>query len=231
MVDIVQMLSPNFDDRKGEDISLIILHYTGMKNEEAALARLTDPESKVSAHYTVDEVGKIYQHVEEKNRAWHAGKSFWRSVTDINSISIGIEIVNPGHEFGYRDFPLVQILAVQNLCLDIMARYDIESVLAHSDVAPDRKEDPGERFPWQELSKKGVGIWPRVSEEDMIKGLGVDVYTALRDFGYEAQDNAKMLIAFQRHFVPEVFTSGIQGQACHLTKGRLYALLARHLIS
>lgn len=230
MVDIIQKPSPNFDERGGSDISLIILHYTGMENAELALTRLTEAESKVSAHYTIDEDGTLYQHVDEKNRAWHAGKSFWRGVRDINSISIGIEIVNPGHEFGYRAFPPAQISSVQNLCLDILARYEIEAVLAHSDIAPDRKQDPGELFPWQDLAKNNVGVWPKVSDEDMVKGLGINVFQALRHLGYEAQSEVQMLIAFQRHFVPEVFAQGAQGQVCHLTKGRLYALLARDLV-
>lgn len=223
--------SPNFDDRKDKKPSLIILHYTGMETAEEALDRLTDSESKVSSHYTVDEDGAVYSHVDEAMRAWHAGQAFWRDEHDINSISIGIEIVNPGHEYGYRDFPDAQINQVKNLCLKIMERYDIDAVLAHSDIAPDRKEDPGELFPWKKLAEQGVGVWPNVSEEDMVKGLGIDPIRALNDLGYAAQKPENMIIAFQRHFVPEVFQEGTQGEVCHLTKGRLYALLARDLIS
>lgn len=227
---IIQKPSPNFDERKDAEISLIILHYTGMKTVEEALARLTSEESKVSSHYTVDEDGKIYQHVEESKRAWHAGVSCWQGVKNINAISIGIEIVNPGHEFGYRDFPEQQIDAVINLCQEIQGRHAIENVLAHSDVAPDRKEDPGELFPWKKLAQSGIGFWPDVSDEDMVKGAGIDIYRALRDLGYDAAKASKMLLAFQRHYVPEVFQQGTQGGVCGLTKGRLYALLAEHLI-
>lgn len=230
-MNIIQKPSPNYDERKDSEISAIILHYTGMQTAKEALERLTSEESKVSSHYTVDEDGTIYAHVDEKDRAWHAGVSYWRGVCDMNAVSIGIEIVNPGHEFGYRDFPQVQIDAVKELCLDIQKRHDIEYVLAHSDIAPDRKEDPGELFPWKELSDSGIGIWPNISDEDMVKGLGIDVYKALSDWGYEAMKAKNMLIAFQRHFVPEVFENGSAGQVCHLTRGRLYALLSQHLIS
>lgn len=228
---MIEKISPNYNDRKGREPYLIILHYTGMETCEEALTRLTDQKSEVSSHYTIDEGGTIYSHVEEGMRAWHAGQSYWRGEEDINSVSIGIEIVNPGHEHGYRTFPQAQIEAVKNLCLEIMARHDIEAVLAHSDIAPDRKEDPGELFPWKVLAQNGVGVWPSVSEEDMVKGLGIDPARALNDLGYSAENSQKMIIAFQRHFVPEVFEQGTQGQACHLTKGRLYALLARDLIS
>lgn len=231
MTDIVQKPSPNFDDRNNRDVSLIILHYTGMKTAAEALERLTDKKSEVSSHYTIDEDGTVYQHVEEKDRAWHAGVSEWQGVRDVNAISIGIELVNPGHEFGYQVFPDVQIKALKELCHEIKNHHEIEFVLAHSDVAPDRKEDPGELFPWKDLAKDGIGIWPEVSDEDMVKATGIDVCQALRDYGYHAMKGRNMLLAFQRHFVPEVFEKGTQGQDCGLTKGRLYALLAEHLIS
>ena len=230
-MNIVQKSSPNFDDRKGREISMIILHYTGMKSAEEALDRLTNKESGVSSHYTIDEDGTIYQHVNEKDRAWHAGVSCWRNTRDINAVSIGIEIVNPGHNHEYRDFTETQIEAVRKLCLDIKVRHEIEDVLAHSDVAPDRKQDPGELFPWQHLAEAGVGEWPVVSDEDMVKANGINIGQALRDLGYDAVKGNNMLIAFQRHYVPEVFTKGTEGQICSLTKGRLYALLAGHLIS
>jgi N-acetylmuramoyl-L-alanine amidase len=224
----IQMPSPNFDERNEAIINMIILHYTGMKNSKVALERLTDETSEVSAHYTIDEDGTIYAHVDEGKRAWHAGVSSWQGRTNINACSIGIEIVNPGHEQGYKDFPDVQIKAVVELCQEIMRRHEIEFVLAHSDVAPMRKEDPGERFPWAELAKENIGVWPIISVEDMVKGSSIDVYQALNDLGYEAKNNQKMLIAFQRHYVPEVFENGTEGQACSLTKARLYALLSRY---
>lgn len=153
--------SPNFGKRRnGVKPSLIVLHYTGMKTAEEALARLCDPAAEVSAHYMVYEDGRVVQLVDEAMRAWHAGVSCWGEITDVNSYSIGIEMVNPGHEFGYRAFPRAQIDAVKALCRDIMARWDItpEGVLGHSDVAPERKQDPGELFPWDELEAEGLAF-------------------------------------------------------------------------
>lgn len=230
-MNIIKKPSPNFDEREGENPSLILLHYTGMKTAQEALERLTDESSKVSAHYTIDENGDVYNHVDEGKRAWHAGKSYWQRETNINAVSIGVEIVNLGHEFGYKKFPDEQIKAVKTLCLDIQNRHDIEQVLAHSDVAPARKQDPGELFPWEDLAQAGIGMWPAVSDEDMVKGAGVDVYQALRDFGYGDFNQQDNLIAFQRHYVPEVFVNKTEGQICGLTKGRLYALLADHLVT
>lgn len=144
--------SPNFTARRGghEIPSMIIIHYTGMKTGQEALERLCDPEAQVSAHYVIEENGDIYQLVDDDKRAWHAGASEWQGETDINSASIGIELVNPGHEWGYRDFPDVQIEALIELSKDLVERYGIpvERILGHSDVAPGRKQDPGELFPW-----------------------------------------------------------------------------------
>lgn len=150
--------SPNFEDRKdGIEPSIILLHYTGMPTAELALQRLCDPDSKVSAHYVVDEDGTVYRLVEEGKRAWHAGQSEWQGETDINSHSIGIELVNPGHEHGYRPFPEIQIEALIGLCRDICERHAIKWVLGHEHVAPDRKQDPGELFPWDRIEKEGFG--------------------------------------------------------------------------
>lgn len=223
--------SPNFDDRKGTRPSLIVLHYTGMETAEAALARLTDPEAKVSAHYTVDEDGTIYRHVDEGNRAWHAGHSFWRGETDLNAMSIGVEIVNPGHEWGYRPFTGHQMKVVSELCREIMARHDIEAedVLAHSDIAPARKQDPGELFPWHELANHGVGVWPDPADEDAVKCAGMNIERALHDYGYDPRVKLRdKLAAFQRRFVPEAFVNGHAGEADSMTRIRLYALLAGH---
>lgn len=228
-MNIIQKPSPNFDERQ-QDVSMILLHYTGMETGDAALERLTDAESKVSSHYTIDEDGTVYQHVDEKKRAWHAGVSQWQNIRDVNSASIGIEIVNPGHEFGYRKFPKPQIESAIKLCRDIQSRYEIEHVLAHSDVAPDRKQDPGELFPWPMLAMEGIGVWPDVSVEDTVRAQSMDVYQALNDCGYGAVKAKNALVAFQRHYVPEVFEHETQGQACSLTRGRLYALLARHVM-
>ena len=152
--------SPNFDARKSPP-DMVVLHYTGMKTGPEALARLCDPEAKVSAHYLIEEDGRLYTLVAEARRAWHAGVSFWKGERDINAVSIGIELVNPGHEFGYRDFPDAQIAALVALLDDIRGRWDIPDsrILGHSDVAPARKQDPGERFPWQALAKAGHGLW------------------------------------------------------------------------
>ncbi len=226
-------LSPNFDDRKGVTPSLIVLHYTGMEEAEAALNRLIDPEAKVSAHYTVDEDGTVYQHVDESMRAWHAGHSFWRGQNDINAHSIGIELVNPGHEWGYRPFTGHQMKSLNELCLDIMARNEIEfeNVLGHSDIAPSRKQDPGEYFPWHELARHGIGAWPDPSDDDVVKAGGINIERALLDFGYDPRVKLRENItAFQRHFVPEAFVNGHAGEADSVTKIRLYALLAGHFL-
>jgi N-acetylmuramoyl-L-alanine amidase len=214
--------SPNHDERKdGRAPDMILLHYTGMPSGEAALKRLCAPDSKVSAHYLVFEDGRIVQCVPEERRAWHAGVSAWAGETDINSCSIGIEIVNPGHEFGYRDFPLRQVAAVITLCKSIVTRrgpISPERILAHSDVAPSRKQDPGERFPWHLLSESGIGHWVRPAPLDLDgqayrrgdNGEAVArMQQALHSYGYDiaetgAFDEATrdIVIAFQRHFRP-----------------------------
>jgi N-acetylmuramoyl-L-alanine amidase len=210
--------SPNHDART-TPIDILLLHYTGMRSGEAACARLTDAASKVSSHYLVYEDGRIDQLVPDARRAWHAGVASWKGENEINSRSIGIEIVNPGLEFGYRDFPDAQIAAVIALCRDIIARHDIPvaRVLGHSDVAPDRKQDPGERFPWDRLAAAGVGLWvvpAPISEGGALAPTqrGEDItmlQTMLAKFGYAAQltgvyDEATrdIVTAFQRHFRP-----------------------------
>ena len=202
--------SPNFDDRPaGKPVDMLLLHYTGMENAEAALRNLCDPAAKVSAHYTVDEDGTVYRHVPEDKRAWHAGLAWWAGESDINGISIGVEIVNPGHEFGYRPFPDAQMQSVVALCAEIVSRHAIAAhrVLGHSDVAPARKQDPGELFDWARLAEAGVGLWPsavpaaEVSLADFQRDLG--------DFGYDCDPSgvldsrtASVITAFQRHFRP-----------------------------
>ncbi len=212
--------SANFGERPQDKIpDLIILHYTGMTSGPAALDWLCNPESGVSCHYFIDEDGTIIQLVAEEMRAWHAGKGGWRGEADINSTSIGIEIVNPGHEFGYREFPSRQIDAVIKLCLDCGSRLTIpqRNVLAHSDVAPLRKEDPGEKFPWQQLYQAGIGNW--VEPEVVSSGIcyrsgdsGVPVrelQTMLASYGYHVEITSHFdeltqacIAAFQRHFRP-----------------------------
>lgn len=204
--------SPNFDDR-GRDVDTIILHYTGMQTGAAALARLCDKAAGVSAHYLVEENGDVYRLVDEEKRAWHAGVSSWKGESDTNARSIGIEIVNSGHEWGYRDFPPAQIEAVIELVKDIRARHNISPtrVLGHSDVAPRRKEDPGEKFPWGLLADTGLAIAP--FNGDPAEGRAVDyndALNALSDIGYDAPpgDHAAALLAFQRRFCPEALGQG-----------------------
>jgi N-acetylmuramoyl-L-alanine amidase len=159
----VERPSPNHDPRQvGAPVDILVLHYTGMRTAEAALDRLCDPEAKVSAHYTIDRDGCIYRHVDEDRRARHAGVSWWAGERDVNGRSIGIELVNPGHEFGYVPFPEAQIDALMELAHGILARHPIPAnrVLGHSDVAPARKMDPGELFPWRQLAGAGIGIFP-----------------------------------------------------------------------
>lgn len=208
--------SPNFDER-GRDIDTIILHYTGMPTGAEAIARLRDPAAKVSAHYCVEENGDVYRLVAETKRAWHAGVSCWKGDTDINARSIGIEIVNPGHFFGYRDFPQAQIKSVISLLKDILSRHAVSPVriLGHADVAPRRKEDPGEKFPWGELAKEGLAL--PVFDGDPSNGQGVsyeDALQALIDIGYDASetDYAAALIAFQRRFNPQSLGQGFDAR-------------------
>lgn len=193
--------SPNFDDRGGASIDMLVLHYTGMESGEAALARLLDPMAEVSAHYLIDEAGCIARLVEEDRRAWHAGRSFWRGSTDINARSVGIELVNPGHEFGYRPFPPAQMAALIELAADILARHPIpaRNIVGHSDVAPRRKLDPGELFDWRRLANEGIGIWPGKTKPADSDG---EVLGLLAEIGYETVDPAATLRAFQRRFRP-----------------------------
>jgi len=194
--------SPNFNDRAADKaIQHLILHYTGMRAAADALARLCDPAAEVSAHYIVNADGAVTQLVDEEKRAWHAGVSFWAGETDLNSTSIGIEIVNPGHEFGYMPFPDAQITAVTKLCRDILSRHAIQPhhVLAHSDIAPARKMDPGELFPWARLAEDGVGLWPPQKGE----GRGERGELDLAIYGYDISSLSAAIIAFQRHFRPE----------------------------
>ena len=198
--------SPNHDARPaGAAIDMLVLHYTGMASAEAALARLCDPAVKVSAHYTIDEDGTVYAMVPEERRAWHAGVSFWAGETNVNARSIGIELVNPGHEFGYRAFAAAQIEALIALGHEILARHPIPPgrALAHSDVAPARKDDPGELFPWQKLAEAGIGLFPRPPLGGRGQGEGALTADALTSFGYDpSAPREKVITAFQRHFRP-----------------------------
>jgi N-acetylmuramoyl-L-alanine amidase len=229
--------SPNHDSR-GEAasalgggpprIDMLVLHYTGMQSAAAALDRLCDPAAKVSSHYVVEEDGAVWRLAPEERRAWHAGVSYWMGETGLNTVSIGIEIVNPGHEWGYRAFPEAQMQAVEALCRDILARRRIPShrIVGHSDIAPTRKTDPGELFDWPRLARAGIGLWPEPDpglRRRRGRGVGiVERARALSDLarlGYEVVpgNEAPPLAAFQRRFRPERWDGRLDGE----TSGRL----------
>ncbi len=220
-IEVTWAPSPNTDGRT-TPVDMLILHYTGMPTGEAALERMCDAEAKVSAHYMIEEDGRVFQMVEESARAWHAGVSCWNGDTDINSRSVGIEIVNPGHEFGYTRFPDEQMEAVIKVAKSVVARHNIKPrrVLGQSDVAPQRKQDPGEKFDWSMLAREGIGVWPfkkpaiGMSEGPFLafgdSGEQVAaVQKLLHEYGYEIEINGEMdqvtvnvVAAFQRHFRP-----------------------------
>jgi N-acetylmuramoyl-L-alanine amidase len=210
---MIETPSPNFDER-ALPISILVLHYTGMPDAAAAIARLSDPEAKVSCHYLVAEDGQIVRMVSEDKRAWHAGKSHWRGIDDINSASVGIEIVNPGHEFGYRPFPETQIDALIKLVSDVEARHGITrgNVVGHSDIAPARKQDPGELFPWYRLAKLRLAL-PRPTRNLMDPHWSdAGFLLALERFGYDIADPLAATVAFQRRFRPELHDGTIDGE-------------------
>lgn len=209
-MNIIETPSPNFDDRV-LPVTMIVLHYTGMQDAESAIRRLTDPAAKVSAHYLVAEDGTVLRMVDEAKRAWHAGQSHWRGITDVNSASVGIEIVNPGHEFGYRPFPDEQIDALLPLVAAIKERHDIGrgNVVGHSDVAPRRKQDPGELFPWAKLARLRLAL-PRPTKNLMDPGWTQGGFLlALERFGYDVSDKLAATVAFQRRFRPELIDGEI----------------------
>lgn len=210
---IIDCLSPNWDERD-QPVSIIVLHYTGMKNADAAIERLCDPEAGVSCHYLVDEDGKILRMVPEEKRAWHAGKSWWRGIRNVNAASIGIEIVNPGHEFGYRPFPEAQIDSVVRLVADVAARHQVPrgNVVGHSDVAPARKQDPGELFDWARLARHGLAV--SRPTRGLVDPLWTDAgfLLALERFGYDVTDPLAATVAFQRRFRPELIDGTIDGE-------------------
>jgi len=222
--------SPNHTERRGTTaVDMLVLHYTNMTAAEAALHRLCDPDVQASAHYLVREDGHIWQMVPEHRRAWHAGAAFWRGGRDINSRSIGVEIANPGHAWGYRLFPPAQAAAVLTLCQGILARHDIpaRNVVAHSDIAPNRKEDPGELFPWPDFAAAGVGLWPSPCAPMPVPDL-VRVQAALACYGYEVEPSGSCdlatrnaVLAFQRHFRPACLDGMFDGDCA----ARLAALL------
>jgi N-acetylmuramoyl-L-alanine amidase len=231
--------SPNHDGRGDRRIDMLILHYTGMTDFAAARDRLTDPAAKVSAHYLIGEDGRCFAMVPEHRRAWHAGRAYWRGETDINACSIGIELHNPGHEFGYRPFADGQMACLKTLAADIVARHEISParVLGHSDVAPERKQDPGELFDWAGLAAAGIGVWPvpppsAEPPPDLAPGIQggavLDLQLAFDAIGYRiegtgAYDQATeaVVAAFQRHFRP----ARVDGLADAETQALLWQLL------
>lgn len=224
----------HYEDRpNGITPSILLLHYTGMETMQAAKERLTDPSSKVSAHYLIDEDGTTYNLVPEDKRAWHAGLSYWAGEADINSHSIGIEIVNPGHDHGYRPFPPTQTQSILHLCCDLIARHDIRHVLGHSDVAPERKIDPGELFDWATLAKHGVGLWPNPTETEyaqaeIIANNDFEVEKLLTTYGYSPMTAyIDTVTAFHRHYHPETFSQNQETRITTESVARLLNLIAQ----
>lgn len=237
-MDLIEAPSPNFEPRPALP-DMIVLHYTGMESGEAALARLRDPdaERRVSAHYMVEEDGRIFRLVPEERRAWHAGVSFWKGRQNLNDVSIGIEIVNPGHEFGYHPYPEVQVAAVLALVADIRTRWTIDDnqIVGHSDIAPERKEDPGELFPWKRFAEAGHGYWAEVPPapgapigEGETGAAVFALQAGLTRLGYDCAPSGDfdahtvaVVRAFQRHWRQ----TRVDGIADGETRARLIALL------
>jgi|TARA_B110000014_G_scaffold100045_1_gene68722 N-acetylmuramoyl-L-alanine amidase len=235
--------SPNFDPkkRKTNQIKFLIFHYTGMKTEKAAINRLTDIESRVSAHYLIKQNGEIITLVPDLYTAWHAGKSVWKNYTSLNKDSIGIEIVNPGHDINYKKFSKIQLAALVRLSKFLIKKYriNLKNILGHSDIAPERKKDPGEKFPWKLLSKKKIGYWHNLNQNELIKNRNLKTsskeknlfLTNLFKIGYQKKflynSNFNRISfdqiiskAFQRRFRPEIINGKID-QECLLISQNL----------
>ena len=219
MTTSLNFLSPNHGPRRaGAAIDILLVHYTGMPTARSALERLCDPAAQVSAHYVIDEDGTVHALVPEDRRAWHAGAGYWKGERDINSRSVGVELVNPGHEWGYRPFPAAQMEAFAELALGILDRHGIlpHRVLGHSDVSPARKEDPGELFDWEGLARLGIGFWPEPGDGDEGMGDVAEAQRLLGRFGYEVAETGTLdamtrvaATAFQRHFMPRRVAYGL----------------------
>jgi len=223
--------SPNHDARPaGQAIDMIVLHYTDMESAEAAIGRLSDPEAKVSAHYVVDEDGTIARLVPEQRRAWHAGVSAWAGRRGLNGCSIGIELVNPGHSCGYRPFPDAQIASLVTLVRDVSARYAIPParVLGHSDIAPARKIDPGELFPWPWLAAEGLGLWAAPLAGPPLDPPALEALLAQIGFAVGGEDAplAKVIEAVQRHWRPARIDGVADAETVALIRGLAAAALA-----
>jgi len=233
----------NFDKKKRlkKQIKLIVFHYTGMQSKVEAFKKLYSPKSKVSCHYFIDEIGNIVRIVPEKFSAWHAGKSGWKNFKFLNKFSIGIELVNPGHNFGYRKFSKKQIYSLKKISKKIIAKYNIigSNIVGHSDIAPLRKKDPGEKFPWKELANSKIGIWHRLKTKELKKNRRKKInlnekkifFKYIKKIGYQTKYNLKKSIyenkitkAFQRRFRTE-YISGIIDQECLLIAKNLSFLM------
>ncbi|HEY2113292.1 MAG TPA: N-acetylmuramoyl-L-alanine amidase [Dongiaceae bacterium] len=231
MREIIESPSPNHNERPaGKPIDILLIHYTGMRDGDAARQRLCDPVAKVSSHYLIEEDGRIHRLVDESRRAWHAGVGYWAGERDINAVSIGIELVNPGHDNGYRAFPQPQMAALIELGRAILARHPIPRwrVLGHSDIAPKRKIDPGELFDWKALAEAGIGLWPEAASgpSDL-----ASIQRALARYGYEVAASGVLdaattaaLQAFQRHFRPALIDGQPDAETAALLAGLLKSL-------
>jgi N-acetylmuramoyl-L-alanine amidase len=235
-MEFIDAPSPNFDARTAPP-DMVVLHYTGMPTGDEALARLRDPQVKVSAHYLIEEDGRAFALVPEARRAWHAGVSFWKGERNLNGVSIGVELVNPGHDWGYRPFPDAQIATLVELLAGIRERWDVSDarIVGHSDVAPDRKVDPGELFPWKRLAEAGFGLWaepapapgaPLTIGEESTAVFALQA--GLTRLGYDCapsgrydETTAQTITAFQRHWRPDRVDGAADGE----TRARLMALL------
>ena len=236
-LNLIRNYSINFDtpERNNKDINFVIIHYTGMKSETAAIERLCNPKSKVSSHYFIKKNGEILNLIPDNYIAWHAGKSRWKKKNFLNKNSIGIEIQNPGHSFNYPNFSEKQIVALKKLLRFLMKKYKVlkKNVLGHSDIAPERKKDPGEKFPWYSLSKQGFCVWHKLNKKDLkksrkislsnfdkkvfIKNLNKIGYNCTR--GYRNDIKQRLLtIAFQRRFRQELIDGKIDKECLLISK-------------
>ena len=209
--------SPNYSKKKrrNNDIKFVIIHYTGMQSEIVSINRLKNPTSKVSCHYLINRKGDVYQMVKDHNIAWHAGKSKWKTFSNLNKNSIGIELVNKGHDLGYQNFSKIQIKNLIRLCKNLKKKYSIksENYLGHSDIAPLRKIDPGEKFPWKRLSKHNIGKWYKKKSKNVTdrnaKKLEINFFKNLHVLGYRyfslnkrSTRDKKIVRCFQKHYLP-----------------------------
>ena len=227
---ITHIDSPNYNKlkRSKNSIKFIVIHYTGMQSERESIERLCNPKTKVSSHFLISKSGKVYRLVQDSRIAWHAGKSCWGKYKNLNKNSIGIELVNKGHEFGYTNFGEEQLSSLIKICKRLIKKYNIKNknIVGHSDIAPLRKLDPGEKFPWKNLADKKIGIWHRCSKKDLIKSRRIKIsnklksefFNSLKRIGYcfnnkKSINFVKVIKSFQRHFRKELI-NGIIDKEC-----------------